>query len=176
MKGQTDWKCCLYVRQDHWASDKYIDSFLVHLFLSPIVGGSCQLRYGTRRQLVGSSILLCHHRLSGLMPKGWAPRTKGSYLIYPCKWVTEAKSKVSFYWLLYPSAMWLSSCSDFSGFISLLCHPYLPATFSSLRSSLFSFDPPPCYTITIQKYWVVVFHSRIPDTNRSAKKLTYFTH
>jgi hypothetical protein len=45
------------------------------------------------------------------------------------------------------SAMLPSSCSDFSGFISLLCHPYLPATFSGLRSSLFSFDPPPCYSM-----------------------------
>jgi hypothetical protein len=91
--------------------------------------------------------------------KGWAPRTKGSHLIYPCKQVTEAKSKVwsiyayiKFYWLLYPSAMWLSppsakwpsSCSDFSSFISLLCHPYLPA-FLGLMLRPFSSDPPPCY-------------------------------
>jgi hypothetical protein len=53
-----------------------------------------------------------------------------------------------------PGATWPSSCSDFSGFISLLCHPYLPATFSvsglvffwssSLLhySSLWCSDPP----------------------------------
>jgi hypothetical protein len=45
-------------------------------------------------------------------------------------------------------AMWLSSCSDFSGFISLLCHPYLPATFSGLRPTLFCSVPPPCYRMT----------------------------
>jgi hypothetical protein len=43
-------------------------------------------------------------------------------------------------------ATWPSSRSDFSGFISLLCHPYLPATFSGLRPRLFSSDPPPCYS------------------------------
>jgi hypothetical protein len=42
-----------------------------------------------------------------------------------------------------PGAVW----SDFSGFISLLCHPYLPATFSGLKPRLFSFDPPLCYII-----------------------------
>jgi hypothetical protein len=46
-----------------------------------------------------------------------------------------------------PGATWPSSCSDFSDFIFLLCHPHLPATFSGLRSSLFSSDPPPCYII-----------------------------
>jgi hypothetical protein len=45
-----------------------------------------------------------------------------------------------------PGAMSPSSCSDFSGFISLLCHPYLPATFSGPRPRLFSSDPPPCYS------------------------------
>jgi hypothetical protein len=34
-----------------------------------------------------------------------------------------------------------------SGFVSLLCHPYLPATFSGLRPRLFSSDPPPCYSL-----------------------------
>jgi hypothetical protein len=44
--------------------------------------------------LAGSNILLCQHRLSKLVSKGWAPRTKGSHLIYPCKQVIEAKNKV----------------------------------------------------------------------------------
>jgi hypothetical protein len=46
-----------------------------------------------------------------------------------------------------PGTTWPFSCSDFSGFISLLCHPYLPATFSGLRPRLFSSDPPPCYNM-----------------------------
>jgi hypothetical protein len=33
----------------------------------------------------GSNILLCWCRLSGLVSKGWALRTKGAYLIHPCK-------------------------------------------------------------------------------------------
>jgi hypothetical protein len=44
-----------------------------------------------------------------------------------------------------PGAMSPSSCSDFSGFISLLCHPYLPATFSGPRPRLFSSGRPSCY-------------------------------
>jgi hypothetical protein len=54
----------------------------------------------------GSNISSCWHRLSRLESKGWAWRTKGSYLIYPCKQVTEAKSKIypiygcmQLYWL-----------------------------------------------------------------------------
>jgi hypothetical protein len=43
------------------------------------------------------------------------------------------------------STTWPSSCSNFSGFISLLCHRYFPATFSGLRPRLFSSDPPPYY-------------------------------
>jgi hypothetical protein len=92
---------------------------------------------GLLRQLAGSNILLCQHR-----PR-WAPRTKGSHRIYPCKQVTETKGNsnpctVIFNFIDYfilcdfplPGAMWPFSCSDFSEFISLLCHPYLPATFS----------------------------------------------
>jgi hypothetical protein len=30
--------------------------------------------------LAGSNILLCQHRPSGLVSKGWTPRTKGSHL------------------------------------------------------------------------------------------------
>jgi hypothetical protein len=39
--------------------------------------------------------------------------------------------------------------------LSLLCHPYLPATFSGLRPSLFSSDLPPCYSATC-RWWLVV--------------------
>jgi hypothetical protein len=58
------------------------------------VAGVCWLRYRTLRPLAGSNILLCQHRLSGLLSKGGALRTKGSHLLSPCKQVTEAKSKV----------------------------------------------------------------------------------
>jgi hypothetical protein len=44
--------------------------------------------------LAGSNIFLCQHRLSGLMSKGWALRTKGSHLMYTCKQITEAKCRV----------------------------------------------------------------------------------
>jgi hypothetical protein len=81
--------------------------------------------------LAGSNILLCQHRLSGLVSKGWAPRTKRPHLIYLCKQVTEAKSNVQptyvcmwLHWLFhFPSAMW-PSCFNSLSFISLLCHPF----------------------------------------------------
>jgi hypothetical protein len=54
-----------------------------------------------------------------------------------------------------PGSAWPPSCSDFSGFSSLLCHPYLPATFSGLRPGLFSSYPPPCYTSTSSRHNVL---------------------
>jgi hypothetical protein len=44
-----------------------------------------------------------------------------------------------------PGAMWPSSRLGSLGFISLLCHPFPPATLSELRPVCFSSDPPPCY-------------------------------
>jgi hypothetical protein len=68
-----------------------VNLLLDSLFYSCVLAGSCYLRYGSLSQFSRkSSILLCHHRPSGLMSKGWAPRTKGSHLIHPCKQVTEA--------------------------------------------------------------------------------------
>jgi hypothetical protein len=96
------------------------------------------------------------------MSKGWAPKTKGSYLIYPCKQVAEAKNKTkqnknrkqglthiwlcAIPWLLHPSAMWPSSRLDSLGFISLLCHPFFPASLSEHRPVCFFSGPPPFYT------------------------------
>jgi hypothetical protein len=95
------------------------------------VAGNYKLRYGTLRQFSRKQRLLCRHRPSGLMSKGWAPRMKGSHLIHPCKQVTEAKSKAQpthgwlwLHWLFhFPSAMW--PCFNSLSFISLLCHPFL---------------------------------------------------
>jgi hypothetical protein len=50
--------------------------------------GKLEERHGTLRQ--GSNALLCWHRLSKFVSKSWAPRTKGSQLMYTCKQVTEA--------------------------------------------------------------------------------------
>jgi hypothetical protein len=53
--------------------------------LSFSVAGISSWDMGHWGSLAGSNILLCWHRLSRLMSKGWALRTKGSPLIYPCK-------------------------------------------------------------------------------------------
>jgi hypothetical protein len=57
-----------------------------------VVGG-CSLRYKTLRQIAGSKVLLCQHRLSRVMSKGWALRIKRSPLIHSCRQVTKAKRK-----------------------------------------------------------------------------------
>jgi hypothetical protein len=54
---------------------------------------------GLLRQLAESNVILCQHRLSGLMSKGWAPRTKGSHLIYLCKQVRSKKQGLIHIWL-----------------------------------------------------------------------------
>jgi hypothetical protein len=117
---------------------------------------------GFLRQLAGSNILLCRHRLSGLVSKGWASRTKDLTLYTLASRLQKQKARSNPYMVIFNfigyftlvlcdfpllGTMWPSSCSDFSGFISLLCHSYFPATFSGLRPRLFSSDPPPCYII-----------------------------
>jgi hypothetical protein len=113
---------------------------------------------GLQRQLAGSNILLCQHRLSGLMSKVWAPRINPLYTLASRLQKQKARFNpyivilnfIGYFTLVLcdfplPGATWPSLCPNFSGFISLLCHPYLPATFSGLRPRLFSSDPPPCY-------------------------------
>jgi hypothetical protein len=52
-------------------------------------------------QLLRSNVLLCQHRTSRLLCKGWAPKTKESLLIYPCK--QSIYGYIQSYRLLYPS-------------------------------------------------------------------------
>jgi hypothetical protein len=101
-----------------------------------IVAGILSWDMGHWGSLAGSNVLLGQHRLRGLVSKGWAPRSKRSHLIYPCKQVTEAKSKAQssygcmwLHWLFHsPSAVW-PSCFNSLSFISVLCHPS-PASLS----------------------------------------------
>jgi hypothetical protein len=118
--------------------------------------GNLKLRYGKLRQFSRKQYLLCQHRLSGLMSKGWAPRAKGSHLIDPCKQVTEAKSKAQhtygcmwLHWLFhFPSVLWPSWFNSLS-FISLLCHPF-PLSHQN-TACLFLFWTSPCYTMNKKK-------------------------
>jgi hypothetical protein len=54
---------------------------------------SCNTGHGG--SLAGRNILLCQHRPSRLMSKGWAPRTKGSHLIYLASKLQKQKAKLS---------------------------------------------------------------------------------
>jgi hypothetical protein len=90
-------------------------------------------------------------RVNRLVSKGWAPRTEGSHLMYPCKQVTEAikiflKDKVwpiycymQFYRLLHPSA----SALFFTQNVNVTFF-----TFGFFRFYLFAM--PPCYFIRTQ--------------------------
>jgi hypothetical protein len=73
-----------------------------------------------------------------------------------------------------PDATWPSSYLDFSGFLSLLCHLYLPATFPGLRPNLFSFDPPPCYTLDpVSKKKIVKSSTQSLSLKRNEKQINY---
>jgi hypothetical protein len=106
------------------------------------------------RQIAGSNVLLCQHRLSGLMFKAEPWEQRGLTLHTLANRLQKQKARSNPYMVIFTFIGYFtlvlrdflpSSCSDFSGLISLLCHPYLPATFSGLRPRLFSFDPPLCY-------------------------------
>jgi hypothetical protein len=61
-----------------------------------------------------------------------------------------------------PSATWPSSCSDSSGFISLPCHPYLPATLPEL--SPISSDPPAAIEWSESlRMWSKIIWGQIPE-------------
>jgi hypothetical protein len=112
--------------------------------------GNLKLSYRTLRQISRKQCLLCQHRPSGLVFRGWALRTKGSHLIYPCKQVTEAKSKVQptcgcmrLRWLFhFPRAMWPSCFNSSKFYLSAL--PSLPPSHCQNTACFFS-GPPPCY-------------------------------
>jgi hypothetical protein len=101
----------------------------------------------------GSNILLCWQRLSRLVTKGWAPRTKRSHLIYLCKQVTEEKAKLNPY---------MAAC-DFIGYfippvlcdllhvsilkVLSLCFA-IPSPFLIIRTHPVCFSSgPPCHII-----------------------------
>jgi hypothetical protein len=115
---------------------------------------------GLLRQLAGSNILLCQHSLSRLLSKGWAQEQRGLTLYTLASRLQKQKARSNPYMVVFnfigyftlvlcdfplPGTTWPSTRSDFSDFISLVCHPYLSATFSGLRPRLLSSDPPPCY-------------------------------
>jgi hypothetical protein len=94
--------------------------------------GNLKLRYGTLRQISRKQHWLCPHRPSILMSKGWAPRTKGSHLLHPCKQLQKQKTKFNphmaacdfiGYFILLVLCDHLH-VSVFVSFIFLLCHPF----------------------------------------------------
>jgi hypothetical protein len=107
---------------------------------------------GFLRQLAGSKVLLCQHTDSS--PMAEIQEQRGLPLYSLASRLQKQKAKSNPYMIIFnfigyfslvlhdfplSGTMWPSSCSHFSGFISLLFHPYLPATFSVLRPSLYFF-------------------------------------
>jgi hypothetical protein len=78
-----------------------------------------------------------------LVSKDWAPKTKKSHIIYPCKQVTQTKNpRFNPYMVIWNSIGYFTSWHlDSLGFICLLCHPLLPATLSEHRPICFFFGP-----------------------------------
>jgi hypothetical protein len=111
--------------------------------------------------LAGINILLCQHRPSRLVSKGWAREQRG--LTFPCKQVTEAKSKdqptcgcMWLHWLFYfPSAIW-PSCFNSLSFISLLCYP-LPLSCQN-TACLFLFLPSSLLQCRCSSTWATSPH------------------
>jgi hypothetical protein len=66
--------------------------------------------------LAGSNVLLCWHRLSGLLSKGWVRRRKGTCFVYHCKQITEVYGYILFDWLLYPQCYVTLLTSNFLKF------------------------------------------------------------
>jgi hypothetical protein len=126
------------------------------------VTGVCWLRYGTLRQFSRKQHFTVPAQTQRTHVQRLSPKNKGVSPSIPLQAGYRSKKQGLVHRWLYlillatlvlrdfplPGATWPSSCSDSSGFISLLCRPYLPATFSGLRPSVFSSDPPPCYTCT----------------------------
>jgi hypothetical protein len=81
--------------------------------------GQLKQRHRTLRQR--NNALLCWHRLSGLMYKGWAPRTKRS-----CKQVTEAikfKKKRFNPYIVICNTLGYFTCKKNDIFYQSICHP-----------------------------------------------------
>jgi hypothetical protein len=86
----------------------------------------------------GNNILLCRHRLSGLLSKDWASRTK-CFALYTLsstvqKWETKLNPYMVvcyFYWLLYPQY-----------YITLFRSSFLKFQFAAMLS------PPPHYILS----------------------------
>jgi hypothetical protein len=131
----------------------------IHLVLQAVASWDT----GLLRQFAGNNILLCSIDSVDSCPKAEPREQRGLTLYTLASRLQNQKAKSNPYMVIFnfigyfilvlrdfplPGAKWPSSCSAFSGLISLVCHPYIPATFSGLRPSVFSSDPPPCYTCT----------------------------
>jgi hypothetical protein len=100
--------------------------------------GKLKQRNGTLRQCNRKQFCTVVAQTQWTQVQRPSPRNKGSHLMYPCKRVTEAKSKVEpiygcmhlLGYITYPSATQPSSRLDSLTFLSLLCHPIPTATLS----------------------------------------------
>jgi hypothetical protein len=123
------------------------------------VAGVCWLRYGTLEAITRKQHFIVPVQTQWTHLQRLSPENKRVSPYVPLQAGYRSKKQGLIHMVIFnfidyftlvlcdfplPGATWPSPCSDFSCFISRLCHPYLPATFSGLRSILFSFDPPPC--------------------------------
>jgi hypothetical protein len=128
----------LWIKKDVEISELHWWPQALH-FCSVIVAGFWNRVTGHRGRSLESDALLCQHRLRGLEPKGWAPRTKGTCLIYPCKQVTEVYGYVLFHWLLYSQCYVTLLTSSFLKFVS--CHTAPSSPLRNVWSSFLAKSP-----------------------------------
>jgi hypothetical protein len=98
-------------------------------------------------RLAGSNVY-CAGTDPGLVSKGWAPRTKGSPLIYPCKQVTEARSKKQ-----SSTHIWLHVTSLAISFLQC----YVTFMFQFFKFYLYFAIPSPCLIVRTQSVSFLAF-------------------
>jgi hypothetical protein len=138
---------------------KLIKIWMLSLWTMTLLQDVVSWDMGQWGNLAGSNVLLCQHRLSRLVSKGWAPRTKGSHLIHPCKQVTEVKNKSNPYMVIF----------NFIGYFTLVLHDIFPPqcyiTFLIFRFLRFYLSArpslPPCCFIRTQAYTVFFWSSSL---------------
>jgi hypothetical protein len=105
--------------------------------------------------LAVSNVLLCLHRLSGLVSKGWVREKRGLTLYTLPSRLQKRKARFNPYMVacnsigyFSPSATWPSSCFNSLSFISLLCCPFPLLHYQNTNLSIsffFFFSSPPYY-------------------------------
>jgi hypothetical protein len=131
------------------------------------VAGISRWDMGHWGSLAVSNVLLCLHRLSGLVSKGWVREKRGLTLYTLPSRLQKRKARFNPYMVacnsigyFSPSATWPSSCFNSLSFISLLCCPFPLLHYQNTNLSIsffFFFSSPPYYNGIVQTQYFILF-------------------